>query len=116
MPKNFNRADRVADVIQRLIARLLQEEFGDPRIGMVTITKVNVSPDLKQAKIYVTVLEEAKAKETIAILNHAAGFFRGHLARDLNLRVTPKPTFIYDETIIRANRINSILEECVGRS
>ncbi len=116
MPKNFKRSDRVADVVHRAIARLLRSEFKDPRVGMVTVSSVDVSPDLKQAKIFVTVMEEEKVTETLKVLNQAMGFFRCHLARDLNARIIPKPVFVYDGSVIRGNRISSLLEQCVRES
>ena len=63
MPKSFSRTDRVADLVHRNLAHLIQQEFKDPRIGMVTISSVQISADLKHAKVYVTVLEEAKKEE-----------------------------------------------------
>ncbi len=100
---------RVGDLMHRSIAKLLREEFKDPRIGMVTINSVEVSRDLAHAKVYITVLQESKIKETIDILNEASGFFRGHLARSLNLRVVPKPRFIFDESVLRGSHMESLL-------
>ena len=111
MPRSFNRTERVADLIHRNLARLIQQEFKDPRIGMVTISSVQISADLKHAKIYVTVLEEDKREETLKVLNEASGFFRRSLASMVQMRVVPKPLFVFDESVIRGNRINSILEE-----
>jgi len=114
--KSFSRASRVGDVIHRIFARLIRTEFKDPRVGMITVSSVQVSPDLKHAKIYVTVLEAEKVAETLKILNGASGFFRGHLASDLQLRVIPKPFFVYDDSVVRGNRISAILESCVSAS
>ncbi len=116
MPKSFSRAERVADLIHRNVAHLLQQEFKDPRVGMVTISNVEVSADLKHARIYVTVLEETKKEETLKVLNDASGFFRRSLASSVQLRVVPKPFFIFDDSVIRGNRISSILESCAGDS
>lgn len=111
MPKNVNRTGRVAEAVHRLLARCIREEFKDPRVGMITITSVDVSPDLKYAKVYVTVLEDEKRAETIEILNQANGFFRSQLAKALpSARVIPKPHFIFDDSILKGNRIQSILE------
>lgn len=105
----IDRMQRVSDLMHRSIAKLLREEFKDPRIGMVTISSVEVSRDLAHAKVYITVLQESKIKETIDILNEASGFFRGHLARTLNLRLVPKPRFIFDESVMRGSHIESLL-------
>jgi len=112
MPRNFSRTERVADVVHRVFARVLRQEFKDPRVGMVTISSVSVSSDLKHAKIYVTVLEEDKTDETIKTLNYASGFFRSQLAAAVKLRVVPKPHFVFDGSVIRGNRITSLIESC----
>lgn len=104
-----DRMQRVGDLMHRSIAKLLREEFKDPRIGMVTISSVEVSRDMAHAKVYITVLQESKIKETIDILNDASGFFRGHLARALNLRVVPRPRFIFDESVLRGSHMESLL-------
>lgn len=111
MPKNYSRTQRVADVVHRILARVIREDFKDPRVGMITLSEVEVTPDLKLAKVYVSVLEEAKVAETIKVLNDAAGFFRSQLADSLHLRVIPKPHFIYDDSVVRATRIDRLIRE-----
>lgn len=114
MPRNFSRSSRVSDVIHRALAKLIREEFRDPRVGMITISMVEVTPDLKQAKIFITVLENEKQNETLVILNQAAGFFRSRLSKLLSLRSVPNLFFRLDESVMRGNRIVSLLEKCVG--
>lgn len=111
MPKNFSRTQRVAVDIHRILARTLITEFKDPRVGMVTLSSVEVMPDLKLAKVYVTVFDESKVAETIKILNDAAGFFRSHIASSVGMRVIPRPRFIYDESVARGSRISKLLRE-----
>jgi ribosome-binding factor A len=111
--KSFSRTARVADLIHRLLAGIIRNDFKDPRVGMITVSSVIVTPDLKHAKIYVTVLEIEKVPETLKILNDASGFFRSSLAKELELRVIPKPFFVFDDSVIRGNRISSILESCI---
>jgi ribosome-binding factor A len=112
--RSFNRSDRVADVIHRALAGLVRDKFKeDPRVGMVTISAVKVSPDLKYAKVFVTILEDAKTTESLLLLNQAAGFFRSHLARSLNLRVAPTVAFTLDESEVRARRIYTLLGQTV---
>jgi ribosome-binding factor A len=113
MPKNFSRLSRINDLIHRITARLIREEFKDPRVGMITVSGVDVSADLKQAKIYVTVLEELKVEKSLKVLNEASGFFRSRFASHLKLRIIPKPHFIFDDSVIRGTRINSLLESCI---
>ena len=116
MPKNFSRTDRVGDLVHRILARVIREVFKDPRIGMVTVAEVKVSPDLRHAKVYVTVLEPEKVEKTLLVLNEAAGFFRSQLANALDLRVIPKPVFIFDDSVIRGNRIASLIDSHAPKS
>ena len=111
MPKNVDRMQRISDLIHRTIANLLREEFKDPRIGLVTVMSVDVSRDLSFAKVYVTVLEEEKVQETLKVLNGAAGFFRGHLAKTSHLRLVPKLKFIFDDSVQKGARIDSLLKD-----
>lgn len=111
MPKKVDRMQRISDLMHRTIANLLREEFKDPRIGLVTIVSVEVARDLSCAKVYVTVLEEAKVKETLKVLNGAAGFFRGHLSKVCHLKIVPKLRFIFDDSVQRGARIESLLRD-----
>lgn len=104
-----DRIDRINDVMHRLIARVLHDEFKDPRIGMVTVSNVDVSRDLSHAKVYVTVFEEEKIKETLEILNGAAGFFRGEISHGVHLRSVPKIRFYFDDSVLKGSRIESLL-------
>ncbi len=104
-----DRIDRINDLIHRSIAKILMEEFKDPRIGMVTIANVEVSRDLAHAKVFVTVYQEEKIKETIDILNGAAGFFRAELRHHIHLRVLPRLRFIFDDSVLRGTRISALL-------
>jgi ribosome-binding factor A len=115
MAKEFSRTRRVADQIQRHMAELIQMELDDPRIGMVTVTAVDVSHEFEHARIYFTVMgknleEESLAEETTEVLNHAAGFLRRELARRLKLRTTPDLVFIYDTSLEQGNRMSNLIE------
>lgn len=112
-PRTFSRASRVADVIHRRLAYLIHQEFKDPRMGMATISSVSVSADLKHAKVYITVLEDKKIAETLKLLNEANGFFRSELAHTMQLRSIPTLQFFFDDSVIRGNRIQTILESCI---
>jgi ribosome-binding factor A len=109
MPKNFSRTSRVGDHIHRILANIIAQEFKDPRAGMITLSQVNISPDLRQAKVFITVLPEEKILETVNILNQAAGFFRSRLAKQLALRVVPRLQFVYDELQIKGLRMGTLL-------
>jgi ribosome-binding factor A len=120
MAKEFSRTRRVADQIQRHMAELIQMELGDPRVGMVTVTGVDVTHEFERARIYFTVLdanladkEKAKAsvETTTKALNNAAGYLRTALARRLKLRTTPQLTFIYDSSMEHGNRLTDLIKQ-----
>jgi ribosome-binding factor A len=115
MKRDFNRSDRIADQIQRELAGLIQLEVKDPRVGMVTITAVEVSKELEYARIYFTVLGDDKARElTMQGLTRAAGFLRRELAHRLKLRSTPELQFVYDKSIDNAARMSELISAAVG--
>jgi len=110
MKRDFSRSSRVADQIQRELASLIQFEVKDPRVGMVTITAVEVSRELEYARIYFTVLGDAEVrKATEEGLARAAGFLRRELAHRLKLRTTPSLQFLYDESIDRAAKMDELI-------
>lgn len=110
------RTQRLADQIQRELADLIRRELKDPRLGMVTISAVKVSPDLGYADAYVTVLGRSldeKPDESLEVLNAAAGFLRGELGRVLTTRITPRLRFHFDEVTARGNRMAMLINEAV---
>ena len=111
MVKGYSRSQRINDLIQNTLAQIIQREAQDLRLSMITITGVEVSHDLAYAKVYVSVLEENKCKETVAALNNAAKYLRYLLANSVELRVTPELKFIYDDSTVRGNRISSLLND-----
>jgi ribosome-binding factor A len=105
-----NRAARVADVIQRELADLIRNELKDPRVGFASIVKVEVSADIRHAKVYVSVLgDEKQQKESIRALQNAAGFLRSEVGRALQIRYTPELHFVLDESIAHGVRIAQLL-------
>jgi ribosome-binding factor A len=115
MAKEFSRTRRVADEIQRDLAELIQKELGDPRIGMVTVTGVEVTHEFEHAKVYFSVLgDRAQAELSAKVLNKAAGFLRRELARRLKIRIIPQLHFIYDETIEKGNRLSALIDAAVS--
>jgi ribosome-binding factor A len=117
MPKEFARTSRVGDFIKQELATLIQLELRDPRIGMVSVTGVEVSRDFSHATVFVTVLgkESAEeAEESIAALNHAAGFLRTQIAKVNNARTTPKLRFVFDASIVRGARMSKLIDDAVA--
>ncbi|PIQ81660.1 MAG: ribosome-binding factor A [Candidatus Omnitrophica bacterium CG11_big_fil_rev_8_21_14_0_20_64_10] len=105
------RTDRVSQAVKQEVADILQKELKDPRVGFVTVTRVDVTPDLRQAHIYFSVIGEKTLRETEAGLKSAAGFVRTELGRRLRLRVTPELFFKYDKTIEQNIRMSKLLDE-----
>jgi ribosome-binding factor A len=106
------RPTRVGDQIREEVAALLAREVHDPGIGFVTITHVNVTPDLQQARVYYTTMgDEAARRQSRKALERAAPFLRRHLGRRLRLRRVPELQFFFDESIERHDRIERILQE-----
>ncbi len=99
MAKEFGRSQRVGDFLKRELASLIQFEIRDPRVGMVSVTDVEVSRDMSHAKVFVTVLgkeTEEETAESMEVLNQAAGFLRTQVAKSNNARTTPKLRFYFD--------------------
>jgi ribosome-binding factor A len=110
------RTDRVAEALQALVADLLLREIKDPRIGLVTVTAVTVSPDLRHARIYFSCLgDAARRAQSLKGLTSAAGFVRSQVARKLNLRVAPEIVFEFDPSLEQAERIAQLLKETPPR-
>ncbi len=106
------RPIRVGEQIREDLTELITREVHDPGIGFITITRVNVTPDLQQARVHYTSLGDEKARrETGRALERATPFLRRHLGRRLRLRRIPELQFFYDESIERHDRIERILQE-----
>jgi ribosome-binding factor A len=115
MTKASSRLGRIADQIQRELAGLIRAEVKDPRVGLVTLTGVEVSSDYRHAKIFFTVLGDPEQVRVASQgLDHAAGFLRARLASSLRLRVMPELHFVYDESVARGARLSQLIDEAVG--
>ncbi|MCB1701187.1 MAG: 30S ribosome-binding factor RbfA [Pseudomonadales bacterium] len=112
MAKEYSRTQRVADYLQRELAGLIQQEIRDPRVGMVSITGVNVSRDLGHAKIHFTVLgcdSSEEASDTGEALNKAAGFLRSQLSRDSKMRSVPQLRFYFDSSVGQGRHLEDLI-------
>ena len=117
MAREFSRASRIADQIQRDLSEVIRLELKDPRVGLVTITSVDLTRDLSHAKVYVTALGESDAAEqAVGALQHAAGFLRSQLARTLKVRVLPQLQFVYDASVERGIRLSQLIDQAVADS
>lgn len=113
MPREFSRGRRVADLIQHQLARVIQKEIKDPRVGMVTLTEVKVSRDLAWADVYFTTLADQSHDEAEAGLGNAAGFLRSRLAKHLDTRTTPRLRFHYDSSIENGARMSRVITDAI---
>jgi ribosome-binding factor A len=104
------RPERVAHLVQSELARLLIREVKDPRLRLVTVTAVKMTPDLRVARVFVRTLEEGAAPAgLVRALERAAPFLRGEIGRALGLRVTPELRFAYDVLPDTARRLDQLL-------
>jgi len=118
MSRVSTRVDKVADLLKKEIALLIQSEVRDPRVGMASVTGVKVSKDLAHASVYVTLLGKSNAEEAqegIEALNKASGFLRSMLAKEVSMRITPKLKFIYDDTLAKGQHLTSLIDEALAR-
>jgi ribosome-binding factor A len=114
MPKDFPRARRVAEQIQRELSRLIASELKDPRIRLVTVTEVEVTRDLAHAKVYVSVLGSDDASEAVEGLRSAAGHLRRLLSRDMRMRSVPELHFTEDRVLIEGSRLSALINQAVA--
>lgn len=110
--KEWARGNRIADLIQRELALLLQREVKDPRLGLVTLNEVRVSRDLAFADVYYTVIESEPAAAQ-QVLEHAGGFLRSALSKVLSTRTTPRLRFHFDRTLETGTRMSQLIDHAV---
>jgi ribosome-binding factor A len=112
---NPQRLRRVADQIQRELSDILHSELKDPRVGMITLTGVEVSPDFAHAKVFFTSLAEAAQRDEVrAGLKRASGFLRTMLGARLKIHNTPELHFVYDESVESGIRLTHLIEDAVA--
>ncbi|AUQ24122.1 30S ribosome-binding factor RbfA [Dickeya zeae] len=118
MAKEFSRTQRVAQEMQKEIAIIIQREVKDPRVGMATVSGVEVSRDLAYAKVFVTFLndnEPEQVKVGVKALQDASGFIRMLLGKAMRLRVVPELTFSYDNSLVEGMRMSNLVTRVVKR-
>ena len=111
--KSFSRKDRVSEQIRRELAELIRTELKDPRVGMVTLTGVEITPDYAYATVYFTVLpsdDETLARTTEG-LRRAAGFLRSQLGRRVRIHTTPEIRFVHDQSTERGMSMSQLIDE-----
>ncbi|CCZ17747.1 MAG: 30S ribosome-binding factor RbfA [Clostridium sp.] len=112
MSKNEARLGRVNEELMKAISHIITYELKNPDVtGMISVTRVKVTPDLKYAKVYVSILNPKSVEETMKGLKESAGFIRSQVAKTVNLRITPELVFEYDDSIEHGEKIDNILKQ-----
>jgi ribosome-binding factor A len=115
MPREFPRTRRVGEQVQRELAGLVHEEIKDPRLGMVSISGVEVSSDLAHAKVFISVLgDDAAVTASVRVLNNAAGFLRRRLGARMRLRVVPRLKFFHDRSLAEGARMDALINAAIS--
>ena len=110
--KNNNRMGRIDEEFRKELSQIIGFELKNSSItGMISVTKVKVTPDLKYAKVYVSMFNSKSVEKTMQGLKDSAGFMRSQVARMVNLRITPELVFEYDDSIEHGERIDNILKQ-----
>ena len=111
MSKPSPRSLRVADLVQRELAQLIRSEMNVSRLGLITVSTVDISPDLTNARVFITCLGAPEGVDSvIAALNEQAGHFRHELAQVLTLRGVPRLEFVYDASVERGSRLSALID------
>ncbi len=114
MPRDFNRAERVAGTLRRELAQLIQAEVKDPEVGFIGLSDVEVTRDLAHAKVFVTVFEPEKAAGSIKALNKAAGYLRRRLGQEMRIRAVPELHFVHDASVETGQRMDDLIEAALA--
>ncbi|HUP19896.1 MAG TPA: 30S ribosome-binding factor RbfA [Gemmatimonadota bacterium] len=111
MARRTRRTARVDELLRERVAEVVRE-IKDPRVGFVTVMDVQTSPDLRHARVFVSVLGDDEDKdETLAALRHASGWVQGRVAEEVSLKFLPRLDFVLDRTLEKAARLNELIEE-----
>lgn len=117
MPKEYARSQRVAQMISRHLAVILRNEVKDSRVSALTITDVEVTKDLRQAKVYVTGMldNDVDIQNTMDAIHRAGGFLRRSLARVIEIRHCPNLVFVYDNSISEGARMSALIDKALNQ-
>ena len=113
-PRDFKRSERVAGQLRRDLAKLIQQELKDPEVGFVSLSDVEVTRDLSHAKVYITVFEPEKAKQSLKALGRASTFLRLRLGQELRLRHVPELHFVHDDSVEKGSHIDELISKALS--
>ena len=112
MASNSNRMNKIDEELKKEISSIISLELKNPHLtGLISVSKVKTTPDLRFAKVYVTMINEKNKKENLSILKQSSGYIRSCIAKKINLRYTPELVFEFDESIEYGSRIDEILKD-----
>ncbi|KAF7599811.1 MAG: ribosome-binding factor A [Candidatus Dactylopiibacterium carminicum] len=115
MAKEFSRSARVAEQIKRELAELIRLEVKDPRVGMISLTDVELTPDYAHAKVFFTSMQGEQGLEELLVgLNRAKGFLRRELGRRVRIHTTPDLHFVYDRSVEHGSYLSALIDKAVG--
>ena len=114
--KGFQRSDRVAEQVRRDLADLIQNELKDPRVGMISLTAVELTPDYAHAKVFFTTLNAEHLEEVERGLKRAAGFLRRELGRRIHIHTLPELHFVYDNSLERGASMSLLIDKASALS
>ncbi|WP_428827754.1 30S ribosome-binding factor RbfA [Azonexus sp. IMCC34842] len=109
--KGFQRSDRVAEQVRRDLADLIRTELKDPRVGMISLTAVELTPDYAHAKVFFATLNDEHLEEVERGLKRAAGFLRRELGRRIHIHTLPELHFVYDNSIVHGASMSLLIEQ-----
>ncbi len=112
----YKRSQRVSDLLRQEIADIIMRKVKDPRLGFVTVTGVDLTDDLKVARVYISCLKDEEKEASLEILNAAKGFIRGEVAKRIRMKVLPSLEFRFDESVGYGDRIDKLLKEIKGNT
>ncbi len=117
MRRDYSRTDRVSQQMQKEIAVILQREIKDPRVGMATVSSVDVSKDLSFARVYITFYnsDDVQMNKAVEILNEASGFIRSLIGKRIRARVVPELRFVLDTSLISGMQISNLVDEVMAK-
>ena len=114
MQKNNNRGNRVDEEVKKQVSSIIMNDIKDPNLtGLISVTRAKVTPDLKYAKIWVSILNAKNTEETLDGLKKSAGYIRSELAKRINLRYTPELSFVIDDSLEYGAKIENILKDII---
>lgn len=113
--KGTNRLDRINEELKKEISHIITFDIKDPNLtGLISITKVKTTPDLKYARVYISIINEKNKKESLRILKKSSGYIRTEVAKKLNMRYTPELVFEFDDAIEYGSKIDELIKKVMS--